>query len=531
MKNRILSLVVVLSMLLSMLGVVAPVFGVEPDPTGQTFFITSDAKLAIAPPAAGTAPMFAGSLTLGVYNGANPVYAEANVVYPAGNWTVFLPLQSNFTGSATFKIGRSAPNDGGTTYYATQVINVTNQNPISFTMAVPSFTIPGPNQFGNLLVEISAMSAPWTVVTGNAFVAAPVGSPIFPSGYLPPVEPTWPATPSLTDPVDAGQLSPDIVGVDYVTDDNNIYIRFSANAEFSPLDKGYVVAIDIDNNTATGSPLGPFGPAGTEYRLQGPLFGGTPPTLTKFALPNPINVTGAAVVVGLDNFYFTIPKSSLGADAAEFENGIHIDAVISAGPTMIDQVVGVVGGGGGGTTLPDLTVPSILVHWIETGDETIQYQVEATIVNNSLIEAPASVARFRVDGVLNDAIVEVPALAPTGGSDSFTFTSATITMSDLSDEIIVYADYPGEVEEQSEENNSHYIAVTPDLGWDPKADLVVNEIHAEPLGVPNTYKVHYSIVNASITGAPASHVNLNINGTVVGMTCPPKTLPVIMLDW
>ncbi|MCX6013330.1 MAG: PPC domain-containing protein, partial [Chloroflexi bacterium] len=156
---------------------------------------------------------------------------------------------------------------------------------------------------------------------------------------------------NLTDPEDAaGGMGPDIVAVDYSSDTNNIYIQFFTSASFSPDNRVCVAALDIDNNTATGSPIGTFGPAGTDYRIQAQLAG--PVQLFKFSAPMaPIN--GITMTVNANNFYFTLPKASLGSDLAQFLDGIHFDTVISdipapptppnppTQPTMIDNIVGI----------------------------------------------------------------------------------------------------------------------------------------------------------------------------------------------
>jgi hypothetical protein len=162
---------------------------------------------------------------------------------------------------------------------------------------------------------------------------------------------------------------------------------------------------------------------------------------------------------------------------------------------------------------PDLTVPSVMSTWVDQKAGT--YQVQFTIVNNSLTACPASIARYSVNGVMKDQAIQVSELEPTGGSNTKTFTTETIKLSGASDTVKVYADYPNKVDEENENNNTLETVITPSQDWLPKTDLIINEIHAEWINMPPTnglYKVHFSVSNVSPTDAPPFHVGFKIDG-------------------
>ncbi|MDD5190506.1 MAG: CARDB domain-containing protein, partial [Dehalococcoidales bacterium] len=346
--------------------------------------------------------------------------------------------------------------------------------------------------------------------------------------------------------MDHGISGTNISDVYFASDATNVYVRIDGT-QIGPgmpihidIDKDQSLSTGYDTNTDSANLFNATHDVGADYdiAINMPTSSGNPPNFTFFNMTpsggaQPIPATGMSVAVGGGgsttnpfNYEIAIPFALI--DHAPpwnfvFSTGMpqgsaSADELPSQGYATYPL--------GSGTPLPDLTVPSILSDWVNA-DAGI-YNVRFTIVNNSLTPAPASHARFSVNGTLASEIIDVPSLAATGGGNTATFTSTDIALSQGgSDIVVVYADggtslteLSSEIVEQDENNNSHSITVTPDLGWAPKADLVVNEVHAEwnpptgggfPPSPPNTYKVHFAIVNASPTAAPASHVKLVIN--------------------
>ncbi|MBN2239050.1 MAG: Ig-like domain-containing protein [Dehalococcoidales bacterium] len=165
----------------------------------------------------------------------------------------------------------------------------------------------------------------------------------------------WPVNPTIPDGDSDASGTPEIVGIDYVINDGNLWLRYIADSTFTFSSQQITTAIDIDVNAGTGDLTGMTGPAGTEYTIRTAYNSGAYQGTDVFRYDNPMTPleyggwSYAELQESLGYFYYTIPLTVFGLDSGEFEDGVvKIDAVVAGPglpPVMIDNIVGVTGGG------------------------------------------------------------------------------------------------------------------------------------------------------------------------------------------
>ncbi|NLE09675.1 MAG: hypothetical protein GX631_10535, partial [Dehalococcoidales bacterium] len=399
MKRRLLSLFLSIMMLASIVGGILPAASASAaSATGQTFFLSYNDEIVTEPEdvVSGVIQLHGeGILTFGSY----PIVATGDVDYVAGAWMGQLTLNEEFNGAVTLSIAH-ADHSAGTVHHGSQNLNVASPTQtINFSIPADSFTIPA-NNGGQILFIISGMdvmSDLYINAIGSAF-SAPYGSDIFPSGEpqgddsggTPSGEPAWPSTPTFSDTTGDASGAPDITGIDYLVDETDVYIRFIAAADFSFYNQTIAVALDIDGNPATGSPDDSYGPVGSDYKIMSGYTEGTysGTTFEKYGSPSPIDgVLFTDAVSSVPRyFFFTIPLSVLGVDAAEFQDGVKINAVISSPgssyPVILDEITGQnedSGGSSGDDTPSEPAWPS--TPFVEDDDNDAEGVFEITKVD------------------------------------------------------------------------------------------------------------------------------------------------------
>ena len=127
---------------------------------------------------------------------------------------------------------------------------------------------------------------------------------------------------------------------------------------------------------------------------------------------------------------------------------------------------------------PDLVVEAKFEEWIDRP----LYEVTFTVANYGNIDAPASVAALIVDGSLvggmpsGGALVDTQPVPPLAAGASYTTTfNVPVTLSGVSDDIIVFADYgtdgSGTIAELNENNNAlENTWPAPELDWADSPD-------------------------------------------------------------